>query len=52
MMYKKYQDLLTGKADTETAAFLQELHALSSFSKVNVACVFILNSSKSIINNS
>ena len=32
--YKPYQDLLTGKADTENANFLQEFHALSSFSKV------------------
>eukprot|EP00795_Rhopilema_esculentum_P009610 gene9610-17369_t len=31
--YRKYQDLLTGKADTETANFLQQPHALSSFSK-------------------
>jgi len=32
-IYKKYQDFLTGKADTETANFLQEPHGLSSFSK-------------------
>ena len=34
-IYKKYQDFLTGKADTETANFLQEPHELSSFSKVS-----------------
>ena len=34
-IYKKYQDFLTGKADTETANFLQEPHGLSSFSKVS-----------------
>eukprot|EP00794_Sanderia_malayensis_P008808 gene8808-9750_t len=31
--YKKYQDLLTGKADTEAVSFLQEPHSLTTFSK-------------------
>lgn len=36
--YRKYADLLNGKADDDTRAFLGEAHSLEAFQQVSLVC--------------